>query len=130
MVTERIRAIAQAATPGPWKWQDSETDVDLDGYDREYIDATADGFGRPSLRTAWVRETEYVGAIPEFIIGYAEEVSGPDAQHIATFDPLLVTAMLDVVEAARVVAEPGFHASNKFIDLQVALTQFRKVAGQ
>lgn len=92
---ERLRKIEQAATPGPWQWVDNENDEPLTDSDSEFIDAEAER--EASLRTTWQRETESVGPLPEWIIGEAMEVRGPDAEFIVTARNTYA-ALLDVAE--------------------------------
>ena len=53
-----------------------------------------------------------------------------EARFVATFDPVLVAAMLDVIDAADwVVNRPDGHGEFYYPDLHTALARFRQVAG-
>ena len=87
----RLRAIAQAATDGPW--------------------TESQGVAGRVLRM-----------FPSGPVVVAEcGAFFENAEHIATFDPVLVAAMLDVVEAAEM-----FGTSH---EIRKALVRFREVAG-
>ena len=95
----RARAIAAAATPGPWgadsigyAEDDVRVQVTCGAWDLALIDESAP----PELRDTSVEQRI------------------ADAAHVATFDPPTVSAMLDVIEAAERVIAPhafgGVHA--------------------
>lgn len=74
-----LRAIIANATPGPWSCPDDKV------YRRLFPDA---------------------GALPGIIVVHADNTveciaEAPNAAFISTFDPTLVSALLDVVEAAE-----------------------------
>jgi len=82
----RARAIAAAATPGPWgadsigyAEDDVRVQVTCGAWDLALIDESAP----PELRDTSVEQRI------------------ADAAHVATFDPPTVSAMLDVIEAAE-----------------------------
>ena len=72
----KARAIAAAATPGPWGHNDGMMSPPVDAQD-------------PTNEFLWVPVIHRNGG-----------VSPRDAEHIARFDPPTVLAMLDAVEAA------------------------------
>ena len=75
---EQMRKIARDATPGPWV-------------------CTLTGVHQDFSAASQVSETSYegIGVVPE------EYVRDEDADHIATFDPPTVTALLDALDAAE-----------------------------
>ena len=73
----KARAIAAAATPGPWRW----------GL------ATAGGLYVFDVHRNRIANVSVGNVRP-----------GSDARHIARFDPPTIEAMLDVIEAAEVVS--------------------------
>lgn len=77
-----LRAVAQAATPGPWGW----------GWVNDLTLPPTQRFTKDSYSVE-----PAVCATSRFKGGY------DDAAYIATYDPLTVTAMLDVVAAAQEV---------------------------
>ena len=102
-LTDRLREIASEATPGPWHRTSFEggTDDGIDG-------ATGERVVCPTI------SNETIGVDSEL-----------DAEHIATFDPVLVAAMLDVIDAAEDVHQDGFDRQG---NLETALARFREVA--
>lgn len=95
--TDRLRAIAQAATPGPW-WNDVADDT----------------FGQSEHFVASKDRGRQVCSY------CSDPDESADAEYIATFDPLLVAAMLDVVLAAE--ETPGWDEN-----LSSALDRFREI---
>ena len=117
--TDRLRQTVSHATPGPWLL-------------RSYEDFAGEG-----VRTTgrdWVCEPP----IPYENVG----LSAPDADYVARFDPVLVAAILDVIDAADQAAEAmddvfsevggraGSHHWRKASALEYALARFREVAGE
>ena len=96
-LTDRLRQVAGQATPGPWLPKDNRGDI-----------YSADG--------RYICDT-LIEMAQETGLG---EVAKADAEHIATFDPVLVGAMLDVIDAAEQVNE---------LHVRDALARFREVAG-
>ena len=110
--TTRLRALTDAATPGPWAWYG-----DLTAH-RIYL-ATVNG-GRRFVMD--FRRWGMSGAMPRFQVGgimrtikelatreapYRDdiaEIDHPDARFIAAMDPTTVRALLDEVERLRAVA--------------------------
>ena len=104
-VTDRLRQVVEQATEGPWAVccaeKLRERDVDIAANIGPHVVADRDPVG-----------------------GYDIPEGKRDAEFIATFDPVTVAVMLDVIEAAEVVAK-----SPHPVQLQDALARFREVAG-
>ena len=79
-LTDRLRQVAGQATPGPWDWNPKVSML------TSAVDACVpgtDGF-------AWRQLLDREAAVDDGVY-----------RHIATFDPVLVWAMLDVIDAAE-----------------------------
>ena len=76
-LTDRLRAIASKATGNGWTW-----------------------FHLPGVSTFSV-DAEPYGDDLDASDPVADVLISDDAEHIATFDPVLVAAMLDVIDAAE-----------------------------
>ena len=109
-LTDRLRDIADQATPGPWKQDDRE------GLEY-YVFAEVDPFpgGVDVAKCVWGLED--------------------DAVYVSTFDPVLVGAMLDVIDAAdRLAQKTAWPVGLDGLDyavlsaLDVALARFREVS--
>ena len=101
-LTDRLRAIASKATGNGWTW-----------------------FHLPGVSTFSV-DAEPYGDDLDASDPVADVLISADAEHIATFDPVLVAAMLDVIDAAEQVYDYGFDCHGNMED---ALARFREVAG-
>jgi hypothetical protein len=88
-----LRAVAEAATPGPWRWEEpskeswpqSDESLVSDGKTwesggREYPETVLSGWGYDASGT---------------------EADAEDRAHIAAFDPPTVLALLDALDAAE-----------------------------
>jgi len=88
-----------------WRWEFNDTDVvaTIDPLASEWLglDDEANGF-KMSLRSVEEFPTATVGPLPQFAIGYAEEVPTTIAGHIARHDPARVLAEC---EAKRRIVE-------------------------
>ena len=102
--TDRLRQVAGQATRGPWAPLQ-----DPDGY-----------------WWAWVEGVEHYAGVAQANITDGDDLGREqaDAEHIATFDPVLVERMLDVIDAAEQLDTTG-----DWDDLLEALARFREVAG-
>lgn len=90
-----LRGIAEAATPGEWV-------LDMLGEDEPQIGCWAQRF---------IGTAEPNDAGVHVIVARAEDGFGPNATHIAAFDPPTVVALLSRLEAAeRVIALAKDHA--------------------
>jgi hypothetical protein len=105
MDLDRLKALAQAATPGPWHWVDIETDLPCDP-DNPCIDEE-DFWHEYSLRTVEEFPTYSVGPLPKFIIYQAEEFhevetdkgwAHPDVDYIAAVSPEVVLELIAMIE--------------------------------
>ena len=110
MTTDELRAIAEAATPGPWAWFHGKYDTYLATVNRGRIYVM--GFARRGMQDAQpmfqVRENGGPGVMRTASeIGEAGLRTHPDARHIATFDPRLALALLDVARTARALRTSG-----------------------
>ena len=126
-LTDRLRQVAGQATPGPW-WHDDARDAFEDS--EHFVASEQQG-----------RQVCSYWGDPE---------NTADAEHIATFDPVLVGAMLDVIDAAdafdRISCEEWDHGmatkrdmawwddweqrrARQLDALNAALARFREVAG-
>ncbi len=110
MGLEKLKAVALAATPGPWHWVNPENDK-----------PRRPGEWRASLRTIEEFPTRSVGPLPHFILA-AEEISSSDdkmeenAAFIAAANPAAVLELIAEVERLSAIVE-------EFIDpKQVMLT--------
>jgi hypothetical protein len=95
---EKARALVDAATEGPWTPRDAEHDC---------------------------YNTASVYATGAFVVADCPDGGMPDAEFIAMARNLF-PAMLDVIEAAEVVAGPGFDIANN-LRLQESLTRVRQL---
>lgn len=100
MNIKQLREVAQAATPGPWQVITDEHPYHLGGTHKER-----------RIATTWIQ-----GQLKDFMpivngsMGLGETKDGPvrhmvwieakDAAHIATFNPAMISKLLDVVEAS------------------------------
>ncbi len=82
MNLDKLRAIVDAATPGKWSWRGGS----LKG---PFVDEESDYYG-----TNNVVAVNYAAQCPHL------DVKGCNAAFITTFNPTVVKAMLDVIEAA------------------------------
>lgn len=103
MNIKQLREVAQAATPGPWQVITDEHPYHLGGTHKER-----------RIATTWIQ-----GQLKDFMpivngsMGLGETKDGPvrhmvwieakDAAHIATFNPAMISKMLDVAEALKLV---------------------------
>jgi len=103
-LTDRLRQVAGQATPGPW-WHSQP--LWLEGVEHEVVASRSD---------------------PEVAF-----TSVCDITHIATFDPLLVGAMLDVIDAAEALVDAPRGSPNGEglgrAKVRDRLARFREVAG-
>ena len=114
-LTDRLRQVAGQATPGPWQidgpwWHDMDDPVPV-------VTALA---------------TRSAVAVPMPFEHLRDDDRRPeDMEHVATFDPVLVTAMLDVIDAAEQVdAWVGTDGEwDAYLTLHKRLHRFREVAG-
>ena len=103
-LTDRLRQVAGQATPGPW-WHDDARDAFEDS--EHFVASEQQG-----------RQVCSYWGDPE---------NTADAEHIATFDPVLVGAMLDVIDAAEAAVYEDDDAT--YVALRDVLARFREVAG-
>ena len=105
-LTDRLRQVAGQATPGPWEPRQYGVYGDMHG-----VNAT----GHHGIATT----------------GTDDGTTGAkaDAVHIATFDPVLVERMLDVIDAAEYALNDPLGALDGVEGLDAALARFREVAG-
>lgn len=102
---DAIEALARAATPGPWQWQDYETDEVVTGDDGEYL-RNQDDYGGPfSLRTVWHRESS-CGPLPEFIVSHVEEVKAGDGWFLAKVTPDVVLGLVARIRQLEAQGDP------------------------
>ena len=99
-LTDRLRQVAGQATPGPWDWNPKVSML------TSAVDACVPGTDGFAWRQLLDRE---------------EAVDDGVYRHIATFDPVLVSAMLDVIDLA------GCPLND--VRMKRALARFREVAG-
>ena len=76
MNTNKLREVAAAATPGPWRKE-------------------SDGW-------AELRNVRHMVQAKDRLVAYGQ-MTANDCAHIATFNPALVMKLLDVVEAAKAI---------------------------
>jgi len=114
---ERLREIAEAATAGPWRW----------GSDEEY--ATG-GWPDTFLVSAQMRPLWDGKEQETVVLDGAEARTLGDAEFIATFNPALVSLLLDVAEAAENLDESGegWRALDAALDALEAATTKEKTA--
>ena len=74
MNTNKLREVAAAATPGPWRKE-------------------SDGW-------AELRNVRHMVQAKDRLVAYGQ-MTANDCAHIATFNPALIAKLLDVVEAAQ-----------------------------
>ena len=109
-LTDRLRQVAGQATPGPWEPRQYGVYGDTHG-----VHAT----GHHGIATT----------------GTDDGTTGAkaDAVHIATFDPVLVEAMLDVIDAAEALVDAPRGSPNGEglgrAKVRDRLARFREVAG-
>lgn len=88
-----LRAVAEAATPGPWEWEQSSADPSPSG-DEPLVTSNPGEDGYPDVvLSGW---------------GYDEsgtEASDEDRAHIATFDPPTVLALIAALESKTAEAD-------------------------
>jgi hypothetical protein len=113
MSFDRLREVAEQATPGPWQHQPPSQDGTI-----HHIRKVND-HGLPFF----VARTEDTG--------YSERSSfrqrAADAEHIATFDPPMALALLDVAEAAHRAMHGPARDTRPTDDLADALDRLREV---
>ena len=117
-LTDRLRQVARNASPGPWSYDAAEV--------------VAEGAYNIAEGKPW-----YV--VEVYDNGESGVQDGDDGRYIATFDPVLVSAMLDVIDAAEAhesvthsTSSPSAHAMDMAqadSDLYDALARFREVSG-
>lgn len=83
---QRLREVAEAATEGPWEHR-------FDEYGDDWLLGGSEG---RLIHTVGPREYSHVALDSEY---------GPDAEHIATFDPPTVLELLDRLERAEAAVE-------------------------
>lgn len=83
---QRLREVAEAATEGPWEHR-------FDEYGDDWRLGGSEG---RLIHTVGPREYSHVALDSEY---------GPDAEHIATFDPPTVLELLDRLERAEAAVE-------------------------
>ena len=89
-LTDRLRQVARNASPGPWSYDAAEV--------------VAEGAYNIAEGKSW-----YV--VEVYDNGESGVQGGDDGRYIETFDPVLVGAMLDVIDAAehyRHISEEGW----------------------
>ena len=108
-LTDRLRGIASKATPGPWELRAGPS---------VYMDGTG---------SYTIREEDVPG------VRVTLTAQRQTAEHIGTFDPVLVGLMLDVIDAADAALvgpdaseQQAIERSDALVD---ALARFREVAG-
>lgn len=106
MSLDRLRQVAEAATPGRWL-RDGSSDV------------FSGGCGCTGELVATSRPD--MGQLPT-------EAQSANALHIATFDPPTVLALLDVADTARRAMYGPAHDTRPTDDLADALDRLREVA--
>ena len=114
-LTDRLRVIASKATGNGWTW-----------------------FHLPGVSTFSV-DAEPYGDDLDASDPVADVLISADAEHIATFDPVLVAAMLDVIDAMQEMISPVYDGHEgpyrggvRADEMQAvidALARFREVAG-
>ena len=105
-LTVRLRSVVEQATPGPW------------GLQGRWLVSTHPAMHQRTL---------------EHVDGSGWDHDG-DLDYIATFDPALVDALLDVVEAAEQVSKNGLVIDDRVVERVIALldgtlVRLREVAG-
>lgn len=83
---QRLREVAEAATEGPWEHR-------FDEYGDDWLLGGSEG---RLIHTVGPREYSHVALDSEY---------GPDAEHIAAFDPPTVLELLDRLERAEAAVE-------------------------
>ena len=113
-LTDRLRQIAGQATPGPWQ---DDGPWYYPGGDAEHMVSTAVGQKAVALNPPW----------------YVQASVQSNMTHIATFDPVLVGAMLDVIDAAEALVDAPRGSPNGEglgrAKVRDRLARFREVAG-
>jgi len=112
-LTDRLRQVAGQATPGPWDedgpwWHDDDDPAHM-------VSA------RSGRRAVAINPPTHSAAAVQTNITY-----------IATFDPVLVQAMLDVIDAAESAwgtFPDSAQGREAHTELAAALVRFREVAG-
>ena len=128
-LTDRLRQVARNASPGPWSYDAAEV--------------VAEGAYNIAEGKPW-----YV--VEVYDNGESGVQGGDDGRYIETFDPVLVSAMLDVIDAAdafdRISCEEWDHGiatkrdmawwddweqrrARQLDALNAALARFREVSG-
>ena len=142
--TARLRQVAEQATEGPWErgdvWlvaspgvagRDKNTCCYCSGKNGPPVRVDGDGYHVHRDQTPF--EVDHLISSQEGLVAgnydYEEGgiIAAPDAEFVATFDPVLVAAMLDVIEAAEFAL--GALEGNEEFELSMALSRFRQVAG-
>lgn len=93
-----LREVAQAATPGRWRWRSATTSNDrvyLFGGRGGQVVMTFERMGMQCAQPLFRRDGVLHDAGRENIYEFA------DAKHIATFDPSTVLALIDQLESAE-----------------------------
>ena len=110
-LTDRLRQVARNASPGPWSYDAAEV--------------VAEGAYNIAEGKPW-----YV--VEVYDNGESGVQGGDDGRYIETFDPVLVGAMLDVIDAAERVLLPDWQDRDALAiaegALADALARFREVA--
>lgn len=98
--TTRLRALADAATPGPWK---------AGREDFESFDAMCEAQRRMLSNRPFGEPFHFVWTRPDLCVGYTANgpTSAANAAFIAAMDPTTVRALLDEVERLRAEVTHG-----------------------
>ena len=111
-LTDRLRVIARNASPGPWSYDAAEV--------------VAEGAYNIAEGKPW-----YV--VEVYDNGESGVQGGDDGRYIATFDPVLVGRMLDVIDAAEALVDAPRGSPNGEglgrAKVRDRLARFREVAG-
>lgn len=100
MNTNKLREVAAAATPGPWRKE-------------------SDGW-------AELRNVRHMVQAKDRLVAYGQ-MTANDCAHIATFNPALVMKLLDVVEAAKGINNGDVSKYDEYWrDLEAALKALEK----
>lgn len=113
----RLREVAEAATPGPWQWWQGDILATEDRGKLFILAALRNGNAGATVR---FRRDHVMDAEPD---------GHPDAEHIATFDPSTVLALLDVAETADgLLTHYHDDFQGAFTSMQAALDRLSEVA--
>jgi hypothetical protein len=132
-----IVRLGEEATPGPWHWVNSETDVPIDfsvcNDERLTKKAQKDNIYPPfSLRTTWEKECEGLGySLPKFIVDNDDRVMiKADAQLIGAarvLTPQLAKALLVAIGLLEDIMCAFSSGDASYNAAENSLTEIRKL---